>query len=111
MLKHPKQSAFCYISSMLTLYDVLVAHQQNKHDKRKFGLLLQGGGMRAVYSAGAIAPLIEYGLTDAFDHVIGSSAGAINGTYFLGCDINTRKTYTKDLTNKNFVNLIRPSKV
>jgi predicted patatin/cPLA2 family phospholipase len=92
---------------MSTLIDELNAHKQNRKDKRVFGLVLQGGGMRGVYSAGIIAPLVEYGLTDAFDHVIGSSAGAINGAYFLGADPETFHTYTDDLTNKNFVNLLR----
>jgi predicted patatin/cPLA2 family phospholipase len=95
---------------MSTLYDVLDAHRKNKKDKRIFGLVLQGGGMRAVYSAGAIAPLIEYGFNDTFEHVVGSSAGAINGAYFLGADTETMLTYTDDLTNKNFVNLMRRDK-
>lgn len=95
---------------MPTLFDVLTSHKNNKHDKRVFGLVLQGGGMRAVYSAGAIAPLIQYGFTDAFEHVVGSSAGAINGAYFLGADATTLRTYTDDLTNKNFVNLMRRDK-
>ena len=89
------------------MFDELLAHQENKNDKKVFGLVLQGGGMRAVYSAGAIRPLIDYGLQDAFEHVIGSSAGAINGAYLLGADRDTMLTYTDDLTNKNFVNLLR----
>ncbi|QQS18749.1 patatin family protein [Candidatus Saccharibacteria bacterium] len=95
---------------MMTLYDVLKKHQENPKDKRLFGLVLQGGGMRAAYSAGAIVPLIEYSFASTFEHVIGSSAGAINGAYFLGGDIETYHTYTDDLTNKNFVNLLRQDK-
>lgn len=96
--------------SMTNLYDELSAHQLNKKDKRTFGLVLQGGGMRAAYSAGAIAPLVTYGFSNAFEHVIGSSAGAINGAYFIGSDAETLRTYTDDLTNKNFVNLLRRDK-
>jgi predicted patatin/cPLA2 family phospholipase len=95
---------------MTTLLDELIAHRDNKKDKRVFGLVLQGGGMRAVYSAGAAAPLITYGVVDSFDHVVGSSAGAINGAYMLGSDPETLRTYTDDLTNKNFVNLLRRDK-
>lgn len=95
---------------MPTLYDELVAHRRNKHDKRVFGLILQGGGMRAVYSAGAVKTLTSYGLSDAFDHVIGSSAGAINAAYLLAGDGDAKNTYTDDLTNKNFVNLLRKEK-
>ncbi|HEX7368186.1 MAG TPA: patatin family protein [Candidatus Saccharimonadales bacterium] len=96
---------------MAQLLDILEAHRGNPGDTRVFGLVLQGGGMRAAYSAGAIAPLIGYGLADTFEHVIGSSAGAINGAYFIGADKNMFRTYTDDLTNKNFVNLARPGKV
>jgi predicted patatin/cPLA2 family phospholipase len=96
---------------MATLFDELAAHREDKHSRRVFGLIFQGGGMRAVYSAGAIAPLVKYGFEDTFDHVIGSSAGAINGAYFLGADAETMHTYTDDLTNKNFVNLLRHDKI
>lgn len=95
---------------MSTLLDKLSHHQRNRRDRKVFGLVLQGGGMRAAYSAGTIAPLIEYGLTDAFDHVVGSSAGAINGAYFIGANSESYKIYTDDLTNKNFVNLLRKDK-
>lgn len=46
-------------------------------------LVVQGGGMRGIYSAGAMQGLAEAGLSDAFDHVFGSSSGAINGAYLL----------------------------
>lgn len=92
------------------LYDELDSHRSIRSSKRVFGLVLQGGGMRAAYSAGAVVPLIEYGFTDTFDHVIGSSAGAINGAYFLGADKYALKAYTEDLTNKTFVNLMRRQK-
>lgn len=95
---------------MPSLNDVLLAHQQNKKDKRVFGLVLQGGGMRAVYSAAACATLIEYGLEGAFDHVIGSSAGAINGAYFLGATADDVEVYTEDLASKKFINLLRLDK-
>lgn len=95
---------------MLTLYDELVARVAHHDGKRLFGLVLQGGGMRAAYSAGATAPLIQYGLANAFDHVVGSSAGAINGAYFISADPHTMQTYTDDLTNKKFVNLLRRDK-
>jgi len=46
-------------------------------------LVVQGGGMRAVYSMAALAVLEELGLRDAFSMVIASSAGVLNGAYFL----------------------------
>ena len=99
---------------MDSLYDRLTEHKQkrqhHKKDKSVFGLVIQGGGMRAAYSAGAIVPLIEYGLSDAFDHVVGSSAGAINGAYFVDKHTETIDTYMHELTSKNFVNLLRRDK-
>jgi predicted patatin/cPLA2 family phospholipase len=95
---------------MATLYDELSAHRLSPKDGRTFGLVLQGGGMRGVYSAGATAPLIQYRFSDTFDHVIGSSAGAIAGAYFMGADAEAMYSYTDDLTNKNFVNLLRREK-
>lgn len=66
--------------------------------------------MRAAYSAGAIVPLIEYGFSDVFDHVVGASAGAINGAYFVDKHPETMDTYMHELTSKNFVNLLRREK-
>ena len=96
---------------MSSLYDELINHQQNKNDKRVFGLVLPGGGMRAVYSAGAVATLLKYDLASSFDHMVGVSAGALHAAYFLAGDDETlRHAYPDDLTNKNFVNLLRRDK-
>jgi predicted patatin/cPLA2 family phospholipase len=95
---------------MPTLYDELEAHRRNKKDKRVFGLVLQGGGMRGVYSGAAFQPLAAYGFQDSFEHVVGSSAGAINGAYFMGSRPDSYKIYNRELTNKNFVNLRRRDK-
>jgi predicted patatin/cPLA2 family phospholipase len=89
----------------------LLEDQKNHKDKNKvWGLVLPGGGMRAVYSAGALATFIEYGFQETFDHVIGSSAGAMNGAYFLTSQSDAVATYTKDISNKNFVDLTRRDK-
>jgi predicted patatin/cPLA2 family phospholipase len=96
-----KRHLVVIINIMPTLLDVLESHKNNQKDKRKFGLVLQGGGMRAVYGAGALASLLEHNLSNVFDHVVGSSAGALHATYFLALDEETmRHTYSDDLTNK-----------
>ncbi len=95
---------------MPTLYDELLRHRDDKKDRRVFGLVLQGGGMRGVYSSSAMVPLAEYGFSDTFEHVIGSSAGALNGTYMMGWGLGSYKFYTNELTNTNFVNLLRKDK-
>lgn len=96
---------------MSCLYDELKAHQQNRRqDKRVFGLVFQGGGMRGVYSAAAFEPMMAYDLQDAFEHIIGSSAGAMHAAYLMAGVRNSYTIYTDDLTNKNFVNLARRDK-
>jgi predicted patatin/cPLA2 family phospholipase len=52
------------------------------HDTMKIGLAVEGGGMKGVVSAGACGELLRLGMYDCFDAVYGSSAGAMNLTYF-----------------------------
>lgn len=47
----------------------------------KTGLVLEGGGVRGIYTAGVLDVLGEHGVV--FDGVIGVSAGAIHGCSFL----------------------------
>lgn len=46
-------------------------------------LAVEGGGSRGAYSGGMVAALEELGLTTCFDAVYGSSAGSLNGAWFL----------------------------
>jgi len=72
------------------------------------GLVVQGGGMRGIYSMAALMALEECSLGGAFDHVIGSSAGAINGAYLLAEQAKLAVTvYLDDISNKNFINFSR----
>src|SRR5918999_3388203 len=49
-----------------------------RHDTHRVALVVEGGGMRGVVSAGMTAALERLGLTRCFDLVVGSSAGALN---------------------------------
>lgn len=64
----------------------------------KTGLVLEGGGMRGIYTAGVLDVFMEHGIT--FDGVIGVSAGAIHGCSYLsnqhGRSIRYYKKYCKD---------------
>ncbi|MGD0337540.1 MAG: patatin family protein [Bacteroidota bacterium] len=76
------------------------------------GLVVQGGGMRGIYSMAALMAIEECKLTGAFDHVFGSSAGAINGAYLLAEQAKLAVTvYLDDISNKNFVNFLRVQKI
>lgn len=66
-------------------------------------LVVQGGGLRAVYSMGALVALSEEGLMDCFSVCVGSSAGAINLAYSLsGQSRDGLAIYTEDLTDSRF---------
>ena len=52
-------------------------------DGRRIALVIEGGGMRGVVSAGMTAAIEQLGLRDAFDEVHGASAGAFNGAFLL----------------------------
>lgn len=64
----------------------------------KTGLILEGGGLRGIYTAGILDLFMEQGLH--FDGVIGVSAGAIYGCSFLsnqkGRSIRYYKKYCND---------------
>lgn len=46
----------------------------------KTGLVLEGGGMRGIYTAGVLDVFLDHNIT--VDGVIGVSAGAIHGASF-----------------------------
>jgi len=59
---------------------------EERPDKRKVALIVEGGGMRGCVTTGMAAALYYLGLEDTFDVIYGSSAGTIIGAYF-----NTRQ--------------------
>lgn len=63
--------------------------------------------MRGVVSAGSLMTLYELGLKDSFDAVYGTSAGAINCTYFLTGQREGVDIYPEDIANKMFIDLRR----
>jgi len=52
-------------------------------DGRRVALVIEGGGMRGVVSAGMTAAIEQLGFTNAFDEVHGASAGAFNAAFLL----------------------------
>src|SRR5947209_13774401 len=55
----------------------------SRSDGRRVALVIEGGGMRGVVSAGMTAAIEQLGLRDAFDEVHGASAGAFNAAFLL----------------------------
>jgi len=68
----------------------------------KTGLILEGGAMRAIYTAGVLDVFMEQGIT--FDGLLGVSAGAIHGSVYLGNQPGrTIRYYKKYSRHKNFM--------
>lgn len=95
------------------IYKTLLNRGKTKNkDSKKTALVVQGGGMRGVYSMAALMAIEELGLTNAFDIVYGSSAGAINGAYFVANQAKLAvSVYLEDISNKHFINLLRFNKI
>lgn len=74
----------------------------------KTGLVLEGGGMRGIYTAGVLDVFLEHDI--AFDGVIGVSAGAIHGATYVakqkGRSIRYYKRHIKERRFMSIWNLI-----
>lgn len=71
---------------------------------QKTGLVLEGGGVRGIYTAGVLDVFMEHGLT--FDGVIGVSAGAIHGcSYLSGQKGRSIRYYRKYVGDPRFMSL------
>ena len=75
----------------------------------KTGLVLEGGGVRGIYTAGVLDVFMEHGV--CFDGVIGVSAGAIHGCSYLsgqkGRSIRYYKKYCNDPRFMSFKSWIK----
>ncbi|MGZ4274647.1 MAG: patatin-like phospholipase family protein [Solirubrobacteraceae bacterium] len=75
-------------------------------DGRRIALVIEGGGMRGVVSAGMTTAIEKLGLRDAFDEVHGASAGAFNGAFFIaGQAAYLTALYPHGFGDPSFVNL------
>ncbi len=79
-----------------------------RSDGAKIGLVIEGGCMRGVVSGGMQLGLERLGLRDTFDVVYGSSAGAVNGAYFVADQTEYGiGIYFEDINNAHFIALSR----
>jgi len=79
---------------------------------RRLGLVVEGGGMRGVYTSGSLLALHLAGCGDVFDDLFGTSAGAVNGAHFLsGVGRHKAATYYRWLSGRRFINVWRYPKV
>jgi predicted patatin/cPLA2 family phospholipase len=90
----------------------LMAVNDPSHEAIKTALIVGGGGMRGVFSAGTTAGLEAAGITSVFDSAIGISAGACTVAYYLSGQASMGPSiYYEDLPTKLFINLRRPSNI
>jgi predicted patatin/cPLA2 family phospholipase len=79
-----------------------------RDDPHRVALVVEGGGMRGVVSAGMTAALERLRLTGCFDMVVGASAGAINGAALIaGVAREGAAAYHGPLASRKFVNPAR----
>ena len=72
--------------------------------ENRTGLVLEGGGVRGIYTAGVLDVFMEEGLT--FDGVIGVSAGAIHAcSYLSGQKGRSIRYYRKYVSDPRFMSL------
>ena len=96
------------------MYDVLRSRLREgcspgaRSDPYRVAVVLEGGGMRGVVSAGMTAALERLGLTRCFDVVVGSSAGALNAAALVaGVARPAAAMYHTVLASRKFVNPVR----
>ena len=67
----------------LILERASTAGRHRSSGSRKLALVIEGGGMRGVVSAGSLLALDQLGFRNVFDEVYATSAGGVNAAYFL----------------------------
>ncbi len=102
------------VSMKHPVLEAIVERQKNgsvpgrRDDDFKIALAIEGGAMRGVVSAGMLAGLEYLGLLPTFDVIYGTSAGAINGAYFVaGQAAYGTSIYYEDLNNAQFASPLR----
>ena len=75
-----------------------------KTEKEKVGLVLEGGGMRGMYTAGVLDLFLQEGIMP--DGVIGVSAGAIHGCSYIANQLGRSVRYNlKYINDKRYVSI------
>jgi len=75
---------------------------------KRTGLVLEGGGLRAIYIAGVLDLFHDLRFEMRFDYVVGTSAGAANASSFLAGQKGRNKRVIIDLlTTKDFMSVRR----
>ncbi|MET7772331.1 patatin family protein [Nocardia sp. NPDC005366] len=93
-----------------TVAEVIRARRESasRADGYRLVLVIEGGGSRGVYAGGMVQALEELGLSGVFDAVYGTSAGALNGAWFLsGRVVPGMRTWTDPVIMRTTVDPAR----
>lgn len=78
---------------------------RSREDGNRVALVVEGGAMRGIYTAGSMLALDSMDLSTLFDNVYGTSAGAVNAAHFLsGVGHQKVDTYYRFLADGRFLN-------
>src|SRR5688572_2937679 len=78
---------------------------ETMEDGCRLALIVEGGAMRGVYSAGSLFALARLGCSEVFDTVYATSSGAVNAAYFVSGGANVGVgAYYEDLSARQFIN-------
>lgn len=81
---------------------------KKRQDQYKLGLVIEGGAMRSVVSAGMVTALQALGIIDCFDSVYSTSGGSCVSAYFLsGQTPKGTAIYYTYANTKKFINPLR----
>jgi len=84
----------------------------SRADGHRLALVVEGGSMRGVYTAGALVALHIMGLWKLFDNAYGTSAGAANTAHFLSGEGHLKAdSYYRVLADRRFYNPWRLGKI
>jgi predicted patatin/cPLA2 family phospholipase len=110
----PKGSGWPPLKDGHPVLDLIAARLESgskphhRSDDEKLVLVIEGGGMRGVVSGGMVTALDELGLHDTFDMVVGTSAGALAGAFFLARQPRMGTSiYYEDLTGREWLDYRR----
>jgi len=79
-----------------------------EHGHIKPLLVIDGGLMKGAYGVGGALALQEFGLTEAFDNVVGISSGAPTAAYFVADDVSSGSSIIWEYCcSKKFLNMWR----
>lgn len=111
--KSPQKVKMAFWGNKKVLHNILLKKhlldkKDSKHKHIKTVLIFPGGGQRGVVQGGTVTALEKLELIDAFDYMIGISAGAAAAYYALAGEAATGTTiYFNENIQNHFINFFR----